>query len=50
MFLFVTAQKRTCCVCLANVVCCDIHLARLRPRQQLMDRDSGSSRIFEKDP
>jgi hypothetical protein len=28
MFLFVTAQIRTCCVCLANVVCCDIHLAR----------------------
>jgi hypothetical protein len=50
MCLFVTAQIRTCCVCLATVVCCDINLARLRPRQQLMARDRKTFRTFEKDP
>jgi hypothetical protein len=38
VLVFVTAQIPTCCVCLANVGCWDIHLARLRPRQQLMAR------------
>jgi hypothetical protein len=31
MFVLLPAQVPTCCVCLANVACWDVHLARPRP-------------------
>ena len=39
VFLFVTAQIRTCCVCSANMACWDVHMARPRPPGKELTRD-----------
>jgi hypothetical protein len=39
MFVLLPAQVPTCCVCLANVACWDVHLARPRPPGKELARD-----------